>query len=91
MPAAALLGGVGRAGMNSLQLSGEEGANTFFRETGTKQARINSSSHSKHQRASTVLLVVVLEYPGHRYGMALCFLGAGACCVKTAYGTFFSA
>jgi len=87
MPAAALLGGVGRAGMNSLQLSGEEGANTFFRETGTKQARINSSSHSKHQRASTV----VLEYPGHRYGMALCFLGAGACCVKTAYGTFFSA
>jgi hypothetical protein len=45
MPAAALLGGVGRAGMNSLQLPGEEGANTFYRETGTKQDRVNIRSH----------------------------------------------
>lgn len=70
MPAAALLGGVGRAGMHNLQLPGEEGANTFFRETGTKQARINSSSHSKNTRRTST---VVLEYPWHRYGMALCF------------------
>jgi len=77
MPAAALLGGVGRAGMHNLQLPGEEGANTFFRETGTKQARINSSSHSKHtadQYRSTRVSLASL------WNGIVFFLGAGACC-----------